>query len=115
MDPQLLNSLPEEDKTKMVAMIETMQTRDRWVEFVCVCNDYEDCACEFIFSFVPPSFFFPLFFFLLSENHSEPRFFARLRVARRNKVTNSREGTTASDFDWVTFLYFTSAWECITI
>jgi len=29
MDPQLLNSLPEEDKTKMVAMIETMQTRDR--------------------------------------------------------------------------------------
>ena len=30
MDPQLLNSLPEEDKTKMVAMIETMQTRDRW-------------------------------------------------------------------------------------
>lgn len=29
MDPQLLAMLPEEDKNKMVAMIETMQTRDR--------------------------------------------------------------------------------------
>ena len=78
MDPQLLNSLPEEDKTKMVAMIETMQTRDRWVEFVCVCvynDDEEDCVCEFIFLF--RAAVFPLCsFFLLSENQSEPRVFA---------------------------------------
>jgi len=29
MDPAVMNSLPEEDKNKMIAMIESMQTRDR--------------------------------------------------------------------------------------
>ena len=74
MDPQLLNSLPEEDKTKMVAMIETMQTRDRWVEFVraCVCvynddEEEEDCVCEFIFLLRAAVILFStlLFFFVI--------------------------------------------------
>ncbi|CAL6283692.1 unnamed protein product [Bathycoccus prasinos] len=48
MDPQLLNSLPEEDKTKMVAMIETMQTRDSLRMYN---NLVEKCFSECVNSF----------------------------------------------------------------
>ena len=32
MDPSQLGDLPEEDKTRMLGMIEAMQTRDRCVD-----------------------------------------------------------------------------------
>lgn len=48
MDPQLLAMLPEEDKNKMVAMIETMQTRDSLRMYN---NLVEKCFSECVNSF----------------------------------------------------------------